>query len=268
MNPSGPTAYDSSYSSGYAPYGSGPSYGAAPYGSSGSYGPPQPPATAAYNQPSFSGPSYQYGSAPQGFNVGALCSMPSVRVKQQVEAFEVATGYESSNRYGVYDPSGNLIIKCKEKSSTFSKLALGAGRSMDIFLTDAAGNAIMQINRPFKLWHKNVTVTDASGRLIGSILKKFALAKAVFHVFNGQDQQMYTIQGGPMINIGKSRKLSILNSQGVEVGSIVKEWAGLAKELFTDADNFSLIFPADASAEARAILIAATLFIDLTHFEK
>lgn len=177
------------------------------------------------------------------------------------------SGYQGSNSYDVFDPSGTLILKCKEKSSTVGKLAFGASRSMDIFLTDAAGNNVLQINRPFKMWHKDVTVMEASGKLIGRILKKFALTKAVFHVFNGIDQQIYTIQGGPLIHLGKTRKLSILNSQGVEVGYIQKEWAGFGKEMFTNADNFTLMFPPDATAETRAVLIAATLFVDLIHYE-
>lgn len=46
--------------------------------------------------------------------------------------------------------------KCNEKSSMLAKLALGTGRSMDIKITDASGAPLMNITRPFKLWHKSI----------------------------------------------------------------------------------------------------------------
>jgi len=200
------------------------------------------------------------------FNV--LCNFPYVQIQQSVEAFEVVTGHETANKYSVLDPQGNLLMKCNEKSTVFSKLALGAGRSMDIKITDSSGTVIMDINRPFKLWHKNVTIMDQTGKLIGTVLKKFAVGKTIFHVMNGQDVQLFTIRGGAFINVGKSRKFTVSNSQGTEVGYILKEWAGLMKESVTDADHFSIHFPAGSSGETRALLIATTLFIDLSHFEK
>lgn len=178
------------------------------------------------------------------------------------------TGFETGNKYAVVDPSGNMIMKCSEKSSTLAKLALGAGRSMDIKITDASGAPLMCITRPFKLWHKNVTITDGSGRSMGSVLKKFAVGKTIFHLMDPSDNILFTIRGGAFINIGKSRTFTITNSQGTEVGSIKKEWAGLMKEAFTDADNFTIQFPAGSSGDTRALLVAVTLFIDLSHFEQ
>lgn len=222
-----------------------------------------PPTQNAYNQQA----SSISGAVDASFNV--LCNFPFVQIKQGVENVEVLTGFESSNKYAVLDPNGNCLMKCNEKSSTLAKLALGSGRSMDIRITDASGaNQLMTITRPFKLWHKDVTIMDQSGRQIGSVLKKFAIGKTIFHVSNGQDQQLFTIRGGAFINLGKSRKFTITNSQGTEVGYIQKEWAGLLKEAFTDADHFSIHFPAGTSGETRALLIATTLFIDLSHFEK
>ena len=52
-----------------------------------------------------------------------------------------------------------------------------------------------------------------------------------------------------------------------QVGSIVKIWTGLSKELFTDADNFEVKFPVNADAESKARLIGATFFINQLFFE-
>jgi len=40
------------------------------------------------------------------------------------------------------------------------------------------------------------------------------------------------------------------------------------KSAITDADNFSMIFPSDASAENRALLMASLILMDFTYFEE
>jgi len=49
---------------------------------------------------------------------------------------------------------------------------------------------------------------------------------------------------------------------------ICKLWSGMAKELFTDADNFELKCPDGADGRAKARLIASTLLINQVFFEK
>lgn len=249
-------------SSGYQPA-SGPNPYPAPnpYASAPTY-PPQP------NFEKASAPLPAASAATIYSEFKALCNYPSVRVIQKVEKFEVITGYETGNKYSIIGPNNELLFSCAEKSSFLAKMALKARRNMDILIADPSGAIVMTINRPLKLWHKNVTVCDSTGKSLGSVLKKFSVSHAIFHVFNASEQQIFTIQGGMLIKVGGSRKLSILNSQGVEVGHVQKEWGGVAKEILTDADNFTLVFPPDANAETRALLIALVLFIDLTHFEK
>ena len=53
-----------------------------------------------------------------------------------------------------------------------------------------------------------------------------------------------------------------------EVGRISKKWSGLAKEYFTDADNFGISFPPGANAKMKATLIGACMLIDFMHFER
>ena len=36
-----------------------------------------------------------------------------------------------------------------------------------------------------------------------------------------------------------------------EVGKITKQWSGLGKEMFTDADNFGINFPMDLDVKVR-----------------
>ena len=73
-----------------------------------------------------------------------------------------------------------------------------------------------------------------------------------------------------------------------EVGKISKQWTGVMKEAFTDADNFGVNFPVDLdvkvkskqltgggryilhtnSFQIKATLMAAVFLIDFMYFEK
>jgi hypothetical protein len=51
------------------------------------------------------------------------------------------------------------------------------------------------------------------------------------------------------------------------VGKITKKFSGCLKEMLTDADNFEIIFPDDATPEDKLMLIGTALMIDFRYFE-
>lgn len=48
---------------------------------------------------------------------------------------------------------------------------------------------------------------------------------------------------------------------GAEVGKITKQWSGLAREMFTDADHFGISFPMDLDVKVKATLLGACFLI-------
>ena len=51
------------------------------------------------------------------------------------------------------------------------------------------------------------------------------------------------------------------------VGQIRKQWTGLVKEMFTDADNFGVTFPMDLDVNVKATLLGAIfLIVSYTEF--
>ena len=52
------------------------------------------------------------------------------------------------------------------------------------------------------------------------------------------------------------------------VGKISKQWSGLAREVFTDSDNFGINFPMDLDVRMKATLLGAVFLIDFMFFEK
>ena len=110
---------------------------------------------------------------------------------------------------------------------------------------------------------------------LGKIVEPWTCCDPTFDVFNGVGQQKYTIravccQCGLLCNKCSEVKFDIFstfNSNEGPVGSITKKFSGLLQEMFTDADNFEVIFPNDATPEDKLMLIGATLMIDFRHFE-
>ena len=55
--------------------------------------------------------------------------------------------------------------------------------------------------------------------------------------------------------------------KGMEKGKIIKIWRGLATEMFTDADTFTINFPAYATPEQKARVLGSTFLLDMMEFE-
>lgn len=51
------------------------------------------------------------------------------------------------------------------------------------------------------------------------------------------------------------------------VGRVTKQWTGLGKELFTDADNFGISFPIDLDIKMKAVMIGVVfLLVSILNF--
>lgn len=48
---------------------------------------------------------------------------------------------------------------------------------------------------------------------------------------------------------------------GDEVGKISKQWSGIAREMFTDADFFGISFPMDLDVRMKAVMLGACFLI-------
>ncbi len=49
--------------------------------------------------------------------------------------------------------------------------------------------------------------------------------------------------------------------ESTKVGRIAKQWTGLVREAFTDADNFGISFPMDLDVKIKAALFGACFLI-------
>ena len=199
-------------------------------------------------------------------NLPVLAHAQSLVVSQQKEMLEVFTDFESANRYTIYDGNGTPALYAAEQSSGamafITRSFLKTKRPFTMQIADTAGTTVLTLRRPWNWFFSELHVMDASGRKVGWIDQRFAFLHKRFSVYGENGQELAEIKG-PLWRPWTFRFL-----QGdQEIGAIRKQWSGLLKEAFTDADNFGLELGPAMDANLRTLALAATFLIDFLYFE-
>ncbi|MEM6295976.1 MAG: phospholipid scramblase-related protein [Myxococcota bacterium] len=199
-------------------------------------------------------------------NLPVLASAPSLVVKQQKEMLEVFTNFETKNRYLVQLPNGQPAFYAAEAGegagAFFARTFLKNSRPFTMQLMDPHGHPALTLRRPWTWFFSELHVTDGHGQPIGSLHQKFKFFGRLFEVSDTSGQVFAQIQG-PFFRPWTFKVIV----QGHEVGQISKQWGGLMKEAFTDADTFGVQFDPNMPANHRALILAATFLIDFLYFE-
>ena len=186
-------------------------------------------------------------------------------VRQHVENFEVFTGFETKNRYAVLTPEGDQVLYAFEESGGLARYLLKRRRPLDIHVIDPDQNTVLSANRKFYLMFSHLNVNDASGNHVGTLNRKFGIVKRRFTLTDARDQLIGEIRGSAF----RQYTFSIHDSRGEEIGLITKQWSGIMRELFTDADTFQVQFSElSMSPESRLLVLASAFAIDLDFFER
>ncbi|PAA47373.1 hypothetical protein BOX15_Mlig010494g1 [Macrostomum lignano] len=213
-----------------------------------------------------------------------LAGSSSFKVKQQVEMLEALTGFETNNKYDIKDSEGKKVYKAKEHSGVCSRMCLGSQRPFRIEIEEKDSDKIvMEVKRDYKYscigqcfsccdcCKDCVTCEAPPGNVIGFVKQEYNACNANFSIRDANGDVMLLIEGPCFCGCrcpGQKYKFRLLSADGSqEVGKLYKEWGGLAKELFTDADNFKVEVANDTSVQVKSILVAAALLIDFMFFE-
>jgi uncharacterized protein YxjI len=174
-----------------------------------------------------------------------------------------------TDTYDILDPaSGQTIGIAKEEPPTWAKwlrLVVKKHRlPTAINVYEAEGQPpVLTVQRGFTFIRAKINVI-AGGRPLGYFKRKLLSLGGSFLVYDHSDQQVAEVKGN-----WKGRDFRFTNTGGREIGVVNKKWAGLAKELLTSADNYvvALTGLSAANEDAAALLLAASLSIDLVFYE-
>ena len=127
---------------------------------------------------------------------------------------------------------------------------------------DRGGETLLRIERPFRFYFHTAQIFDGSGRLIGTLQRHFSVLRRLYSVLSPSANNLFDLFG-PLFH---PWTFEIVEG-GRQRGKIQKKWTGLAKEAFTDADNFGVTFPSDWPVERKTLALGAVFLIDFVHFE-
>jgi len=198
-------------------------------------------------------------------------------VKQKVELLEAFTGFETANKYKVFNSLGQQVFIAKEDTDCCTRQCCGPIRPFQINICDNGGQEVINLDRPlrcqaccFPCCLQEMEVSSPPGTVIGSIEQEWNILYPRFLIKDETGNPVLKIEG-PFCTISccgdvDFKVMSVEN--GNEVGMITKQWSGLIKEAYTDADNFGISFPLDLDVKVKATLLGALFLIDFMYFEQ
>ncbi|MEW2404667.1 phospholipid scramblase-related protein [Streptomyces griseoviridis] len=217
--------------------------------------PPQQPASA---DPRVRGQvQRQAGVAPSGPGGGTVFTEPVLVVNQKAKLIEL------TNEYKVMDQNGNPIGSVTEVGQSALRKVLRFVSSLDQFLThrleirDVHGAPQLLLTRPAKIFKSRVVVARPDGTPVGEIVQQNMIGKINF-AMNVDGRQVGAIKAENW----RAWNFAIVDHDGNEVARITKTWEGLAKTMFTTADNYVLQIHYQLPEPLLSLVIATALTVD------
>ena len=195
------------------------------------------------------------GTAFQG--TGSIFTEPILVVNQKAKLIEL------TNQYSVFDAQGQQLAAVNEVGQSAAKKALRLLSSLDQFLThrllisDNSGAPVLQLTRPAKVMKSTIIVSDGAGTEIGRIVQDNVFGKIHFSLQAGGHTY-----GAIRAENWRAWNFRIEDHTGNEVARITKTFEGIAKTLFTTADNYVVQFHAQLPQPLLSLVVAAALSVD------
>ena len=188
---------------------------------------------------------------------GTIFTEPILVVNQKAKLIEL------KNEYGIFDGNGTRLGTVSEVGQSAAKKAVRLLTSFDQFLThrlevtDASGQVVLRITRPAKVMKSTVIVSDGADREIGRIVQDNVFGKIHFTLQAGGHTY-----GSIKAENWRAWNFRIEDHTGQEVARITKTFEGVAKTLFTTADNYVVQVHAAIPQPLSSLVIASAVSVD------
>ncbi|MCX4997032.1 phospholipid scramblase-related protein [Streptomyces longwoodensis] len=199
----------------------------------------------------------QAGVAAGGPGGGSLFSEPVLVVNQKAKLIEL------TNEYTVMDQHGNQLGSVVQVGQSALRKVVRFLASIDQYLThkleirDAHGRPVLRLTRPAKFLKSRVIVERPDGQPVGEIVQQNVFGKINF-AMTANGQQVGAIKAENW----RAWNFAIVDHADNEVARITKTWEGLAKTLFTTADNYVLQIHYQLPEPLLSLVVATALTVD------
>jgi uncharacterized protein YxjI len=197
------------------------------------------------------------GVGQAGYGGGTLFTEPVLVVNQKVKLIEMA------NEYAVFDQHGRQLGSVAQVGQSALKKAIRFLSSYDQFMThrlevrDVNHQPVMMLTRPAKVLKSRIIVQRPDGYEIGQIVQDNVFGKIRFS-FNVGDQQI----GGIQAENWRAWNFAVLDHTGAEIARITKTFEGIAKTMFTTADNYVVQIHRPLQDPLASMVVASALTVD------
>jgi len=188
---------------------------------------------------------------------GTLWGEPILVVSQKAKLLEV------TNQYSVYNQAGQQVGYVNEVGQSMAKKALRVLTSLDQFMTHRLeisaldGTCQLRLTRPAKVFKSTIVVEHPGGGEIGRIVQDNVFGKIHFSLQAG-GQELGSINAENW----RAWNFNIQDHTGAEIARITKTWEGLAKTMFTTADNYVVQIHRPIPQPLLSLVVAAALSVD------
>jgi uncharacterized protein YxjI len=135
-------------------------------------------------------------------------------------------------------------------------------RKRTIRIVDEKKTTHFVVKKAFFASRALTAVNDGSGKLLGFVRKRHWWSAYSFDVLDARKNVLYTMACKLPLELWTYR----VRQADTEIAIVKKKWSGLGKEMFTQADTFSLEL-AKVPQEHRPLFLGAVFLIDLLRFE-
>jgi uncharacterized protein YxjI len=199
----------------------------------------------------------QAHAAPAPAGGGTLFTEPILVVNQKAKLIEL------TNEYSVFDQHGRTVGAVVQVGQSAMKKAARFLTSLDQFMThrleirDAYGQPQLLMTRPAKFVKSRVVVTRPDGQPVGQIAQENVFGKINFAI-QAEGRQVGAIKAENW----RAWNFSIVDHTDTEIARITKTWEGLAKTMFTTADNYVLQIHRPLADPLLSLVVATALTVD------
>jgi uncharacterized protein YxjI len=196
----------------------------------------------------------QKAGATAGFaGQGTIFTEPILVINQKAKFIDITSEYK------VFDQRGVQIAMVRQEGGKkwlrffVNKALLPA----NVAVIDVSGQAVLRIDKKFSWWRPKVFLQDGGGNVVGQFVWAKMIGKQTIE-FNAGGQVVGRIKAQNW----RAWNFSIEDAAGAEVGTISKTWAGLGKEMFTNADHYVMNLHRQLDGPLLGFAVGSALCID------
>ena len=188
---------------------------------------------------------------------GTIFTEPILVVNQKAKIIEL------NNQYSVFNKDGQQLAAVNQVGQSAAKKAIRLISSLDQFMThkleitNGQGQVLLRLTRPAKVMKSTVIVSDGNDQEIGRIVQDNVFGKIHFSLQAGGHTY-----GSINAENWRAWNFRVDDHTGQEVARITKTFEGIAKTLFTTADNYVVQIHGHIPQPLNTLVVAAALSVD------